>query len=200
MDPDLRRKIVDHLRKLSEKTRDADTRAAFLLSRGLVRDRSAVPELIEIAASRSKDATLRGYCCVALGLIGEASSDVRAALKLALAERRSVDLRRDAATGLGLLRDHEAVDILLEELRKARSFAVQGQLITAIGTIGDQAAIPPLVEILDDRSQPTQTRAMAAVGLGMIGDLRDVPALARLSKDYNYRASVPDLDELLFIL
>ena len=41
---------------------------------------------------------------------------------------------------------------------------------------------------------------MAAVGLGMIGDLRELPALARLSKNYNYRASVPDLDELLFIL
>jgi HEAT repeat protein len=165
-----------------------------------VRDRSAVPELTEIAASRSKNSMLRGYCCVALGLIGEATTDVKAALKLALAERRSVELRRDAATGLGLLRDREAVGILLDALRKARSFAVQGQLITAIGTIGDQQAIPPLVKLLDDRSQPAQTRAMAAVGLGMIGDLRPVPALARLSKDYNYRASVPDLDELLFIL
>ena len=41
---------------------------------------------------------------------------------------------------------------------------------------------------------------MAAVGLGMIGDLRQIPSLARLSKNYNYRASVKDLDELLFIL
>lgn len=200
MDRDLRRKIVDHLRKLSGKMRDADTRAAFLLSRGLVRDRSAVPELTEIVSSRSKNAVLRGFSCVALGLIGQATTGVRDALKLALKERRSVDLRRDAATGLGLLGDREAVGILLEELRKARSFAVQGQLITAIGTIGDQEAIAPLVEILDDRSQPAQTRAMAAVGLGMVGDLRPVPALARLSKDYNYRASVPELDELLFIL
>ena len=61
-------------------------------------------------------------------------------------------------------------------------------------------AIDPLVEILDNTSQPAQTRAMAAVGLGMIGDLRAIPALSRVSKNYNYRASVADLDELLFIL
>jgi HEAT repeat protein len=90
--------------------------------------------------------------------------------------------------------------LLLDMLKQAQSFAVQGQLITAIGTIGDHTAIPPLVQILDDRTQNTATRAMAAVGLGMIGDLRELPPLARLSQNYNYRASVPDLDELLFIL
>ena len=52
----------------------------------------------------------------------------------------------------------------------------------------------------DDLSQPSQTRAMAAVGLGMVADPRELPALSRLAKDYNYRASVPDLDELLYIL
>jgi hypothetical protein len=57
-----------------------------------------------------------------------------------------------------------------------------------------------LIRILDDRSQPHATRAMAAVGLGMIGDARELPALSRLSKNYNYRASVPDIDELLYIM
>ena len=57
-----------------------------------------------------------------------------------------------------------------------------------------------LIEILDNTSRPDATRAMAAVGLGMIGDLLEVPRLSRLSKDYNYRASVADLDELLYIL
>ncbi|MHC4223796.1 MAG: HEAT repeat domain-containing protein, partial [Planctomycetota bacterium] len=110
------------------------------------------------------------------------------------------ELRRDAATGLGLLRDAEVGKLLLRELKKAKSFAVQGQLITAIGTIGDHTAIDPLVNLLDDKAQPSATRAMAAVGLGMIADLREIPALSRVSKNYNYRASLPDMDELLFIL
>lgn len=200
MNPDLRKKIVEKLIKLSGKYKDADTKAAFMLSRGLVKDRTAIDELVRIAAKRSADPTLRGFSCVALGLIGDASDSVKDAMKLALRERKSTDLRRDAATGLGLLRDAEVVKLLLAELAKAKSFAVQGQLIQAIGTIGDHTAIEPLVDILDNKTQPSQTRAMAAVGLGMIGDLRTLPALARLSKNYNYRASVPDMDELLFIL
>ena len=34
----------------------------------------------------------------------------------------------------------------------------------------------------------------------MIADLKELRELGRLAKDYNYRASVKDLDELLFIL
>ncbi|MHC4974104.1 MAG: HEAT repeat domain-containing protein [Planctomycetota bacterium] len=200
MDADMRRRIVERLIQLSRKFKDADTKAAFMLARGLVKDETAIEELIGIVARRGGDGLLRGYACVALGLIGDARSDVKDVIKLALRERKSTDLRRNAATGLGLLRDAEAVRFLIRELEKTKSFAVQGQLITAIGTIGDHQAIPPLIRILDDRSQPHATRAMAAVGLGMIGDARELPALSRLSKNYNYRASVPDIDELLYIM
>jgi HEAT repeat protein len=164
-----------------------------------VKDSAATAELVKVASSKG-DPTLRGFCCVALGLMADASEPVKEALKIALNERTSADLRRDAATGLGLLRDADVVKLLLDMLQQAQSFAVQGQLITAIGTIGDHTAIAPLVQILDDRTMNTATRAMAAVGLGMIGDLREMPPLARLSQNYNYRASVKDLDELLFIL
>ena len=200
MNKDLENKIVNTIRKLSGKYKDSDTKAAFMLCRGLLKDKSAIEELVYIAARKGSAPVLRGFCCVALGLIGDAREDVKDALRLALAERKSTDLRRDAATGLGLLRDAEVGKLLLKELKKVKSFAVQGQLITVIGIIGDHTAIQPLVDLLDDKGQPSQTRAMAAVGLGMIGDLRELPALSRVSKNYNYRASVKDLDELLFIL
>ncbi len=200
MAPELRKKIVTKLAKLSDKYKDPDTKAAFLLARGLCKDKTMVEDATKIAAKRSANPVLRGFACVALGLVGNTSDNVKNAMKLALKERKSVDLRRDAATGLALLRDAEVVKLLLEELKRAKSFAVQGQLITAIGTIGDHTAIDPLVKILDDTNEPAQTRAMAAVGLGMIGDLQELPALSRLSKNYNYRASAPDIDELLFIL
>jgi len=201
MNPEIKKTILNCLRGLSEKVKDTDSKAAILLARGIVKDQTAIETLVNYAADRSGDPLLRGYSCVSLGLIGNASDDVKSAIKAALLEKKSVDLRRDAATGLGLLRDASAVDLLLEELKSAKTFAVQGQLITAVGTIGDHRAITPLVDLLKDtKGQPTQTRALAAVGLGMIGDLREIPALGRLSKNYNYRASVTDLDELLFIL
>jgi HEAT repeat protein len=199
MDPAMLTKIRTTLTKLSQKYKDTDTKAAMLLSRGLLKDKTAIEECVKIA-SRKGDPVLRGFCCVALGLIGESSENVKDALKDALNERKSTDLRRDAATALGLLRDADVVKLLIEELKRAKSFAVQGQLITAIGTIGDHTAIDPLIDILDNTSRPSASRAMAAVGLGMIGDLLPISRLSRLSKNYNYRASVEDLDELLFIL
>jgi HEAT repeat protein len=199
LDPDLANTIVKTLVECSEKNRDHDTRAAFMLCRGLVKDESAIEELVRIVAKRSVAPMLRGYCCVALGLIGDARAEVKEALYLALGERRDESLRRSAATGLALLHDAKVVDTLLRELERAHSFAVKGQLILAIGTIGDQSAVEKLVRMLEDKGQPSLTRAMAAVGLGMIGDTREIPALARLSKNYNYRASTTDLDELLFI-
>ncbi len=200
MSPELRDRIVARLAELSDRFKDTDTKAAFLLARGIVQDKTALDTLVACAGSKSGDPTLRGYACVALGLLGNASQEVKDALAVALVDgRKAAGLRRDAALGLGLLKDARILETLLDELKSARTFAVQGGLITAIGTIGDHRAIPPLVEILNDMKQPAQTRALAAVGLGMIGDLRELPALARLSQNYNYRASVKDLDELLSI-
>jgi HEAT repeat protein len=198
VDPALRRRIVEKLAQVSERLKDAETRAAFLLARGLGKDKSALEDLVEIV-TRPGDTTLRGFACVALGLLGDPRDEVKDALRTALAERTNVDLRRDAATGLGLLRDAGTVPHLLDELKGASSFAVQAQIVTAIGTIGDQRALAPLVSLLEDRTQAAQVRALAAVGLGLIGDPRPLPPLARVSRDYNYRASLPDLDELLLI-
>jgi len=199
MDPAMRSRIKEALIDLSDKYKDTDTKAAMMLARGLLKDQSAVEECVKLITRRG-DPILRGYCCVTLGLIGISSENVKDALKIALADRRSTDLRRDAATGLGLLKDADAVKLLIDELKSAKSFAVQAQLITAIGTIGDHTAIDPLIDILDNTSRPSAARAMAAVGLGMIGDLLPLSKLSRLSKNYNYRASVADLDELLYIL
>lgn len=199
MNPEQRKDITAKLAAISGKRKDTDTRAAFLLARGLVKDKSAIPELVQIVVSRG-DAMLRGFCCVSLGLMEDNRPEIKDALLIALRERRSEDLRRDAATGLGMLRDANFVKVLLEELDKAKSMTVQGQIITALGKLGDRRGVTPLVEILRTRSRPTVTRAMSAVGLGIIGDERDLPELGRVARDYNYRASAPDLDALLYIL
>ena len=200
LNPKLRERIVAKLADLSDRFKDVDTRAAFLLCRGLVKDQSAGDELVRIIAKRSTHKELRAYSCVALGLLGRNDRVALDALRLALRERGSAELRRSAATGLALLHDSGVVDLLLAELKKAKSFAVQGQLILAIGTVGHQGAITPLTQLAEDRSQPAQTRALATAGIGMIADLKELRELGRLAKDYNYRASVKDLDELLFIL
>jgi HEAT repeat protein len=199
-DAALRGEFVDLLRRLSERVKDRDTVAALFLARGMLRERTAIDPLLLVAGDPGRDPVLRGYACVSLGLLGDASPRVKETLRLALRDRKSSELRSDAATGLGLLRDADVVRTLLEELRSAKSLAVKAQVIQAIGTIGDHSAIEPLVGILEDPGENEGTRAMAAVGLGMIGDLEEIARLARLSKNYNYRASVRDIDDLLYIL
>ena len=86
---------------------------------------------------------------------------------------------------------------------KASQF-VLGSVALALGQIGDHQAIGPLLKILEPQkpngAYPDLTRALVAVALGQIADQSDIRVLSRLSKDINYRASVPALDEILTIL
>jgi len=79
-----------------------------------------------------------------------------------------------------------------------------GSVALAIGQIGDSRAIDAMVAILEPEktngTYPDLTRALVAVALGQLSDRRDYRVLYRLSKDINYRASVPALDEILTIL
>jgi hypothetical protein len=51
-----------------------------------------------------------------------------------------------------------------------------------------------------DGVYPDLTRALVAVALGQIADRNEIRVLSRISKDVNYRASVPSLEEILTIL
>ena len=92
MEPQMRNRIRETLAELSDKYKDTDTKAAMLLARGLLKDKAAVEECVKLI-TRKGDPTLRGFCCVTLGLIGEATENVKDALKIGLADRRSKDLR-----------------------------------------------------------------------------------------------------------
>ena len=94
---------------------------------------------------------------------------------------------------------------LVEILRSGEeSQYILGSVALALGQIGDERAIKPLLDISADteKKYPDITRALATVALGQIGDRRDVPTLARVARDINFRAigGVPSLTELLTIL
>ncbi|MCK6481194.1 MAG: HEAT repeat domain-containing protein, partial [Planctomycetes bacterium] len=77
---------------------------------------------------------------------------------------------------------------------------ILGSVATALGQIGDERALEPLISILRDEQYPELTRALAAVALGQIGDKNDVSVLSRVSRDVNYRAYYDAIGELLTIL
>ena len=93
-----------------------------------------------------------GYAAIALGHIGIGGERVLRPIRAALKERRSEKLRRATATALGMLTDHKAVPILLDELAKARSQSAKGQVVIALAKVGDERAIEPLTRLLARRA------------------------------------------------
>lgn len=142
---------------------------------------------------------VRGFACLALGLIGKADPKTTGLLHAALTDTNNPELRERAAAALGLLRDSRATAILLEHLDKAKSYAETARVVRALGRVGDHRAIGPLVRILADKSRSDVARALAAVGIGLIGDPTDPPRLHHFVRDYPIGLTAPALDELLAI-
>lgn len=198
---EFRSKSLDILRQgLVGKKLDKRGRAAFATSLGIIKDTSSVKELTAIVADSKEDHEFRGYAALALGLIGIARTDVLLPIREALKERRSEELRQQTATALGLLKDKEAVDLLLEELKRAKSQNVKGQVVLALAKIGDARAVEPMIALLKDKKEQDLTRALACAGLGVIGDLEWLPSLSRISLDMNYRASTDAINEVLSLI
>ncbi len=175
-------------------------RAAYAVSLGLAKDSTSITDLTEIVADDKQDDELRGYAAVALGHIGIGDERVLRPIRRALKKRRSEKLRRATATALGMLSDHKAVSILMDELGKARSQSAKGQVVVALANVGDERAIEPLIKLLRDGRQQDLTRALACAGLGIVGDVAWVPSLSLVGRDVNYRASGDLMNECLSIL
>ncbi len=179
---------------------DPRNRAAFAVGLGLAKDLPSSKTLLAAVADPQEDPELRGYAAVAVGLFGVGPKEAPAVIERAMKERKDEDLRLQCATALGLLGTSGAVDLLLSELKVAEGQVVLGQIVLALGRIGDARVLPRLVEMADDRSLPDPTRAMVIVALGVVGDLELVPTLARLATDANYRATSDAIAEVLTIL
>ena len=123
----------------------------------------------------------------------------------AVKERQDRDLRIETATAAGMLRDSRAAEHLIGVLAhlKSSQFCV-GSAALALGPLADRRAVDPMLAILEagktEGMYPDLTRALVAVALGQMADRRPLRVLFRLSRDINYRATVPALDEILTIL
>ena len=180
---------------------EAQTRGAYALASGLVRDPLAADHLLKTLNDRGADKRVRGWCALALGLIGDRTATD--AIRTTLKDDADRDLRVQAAMAAGLLQDSSVIGDVTGVLTDKESSNYElGSAALALGQIGDERAITALVEIAKDTTNryPDLTRALAVVALGQIGDRRDVPVLARVATDVNYRAHVPAITELLTIL
>jgi HEAT repeat protein len=173
--------------------RDPSSRGALAISCGIMGAREAAPLLLELLnEERGDDA--RGHFAVALGLMGarEALGPVN---KIVGESRYRPELLQHAAIALALLGDAGAVPKLTGLLAEARSLATQASLSTALGFVGDQRSVDPLVAMLGNRELTERARAFAAVALGIVADEDLLPWNTKIALDGDYRAAPATLTD-----
>ncbi|MBU0755130.1 MAG: HEAT repeat domain-containing protein, partial [Planctomycetes bacterium] len=85
-------------------------------------------------------------------------------------------------------------------LQDGQTLSVTSSAARALGVIGDISAISPLLKVMNDDSANKLARAFAVVALGILGEKTDLPWYSPIRENYNYRAKVPAIEEILTLL
>lgn len=190
--------VIDKIAEKFQKDNNPSYKGAMAVSLGLL-NASAQAKMLEEELNRSKDKALQGYLCIGMGLMNYSAASERIR-NIAATEIASFRLRLQAATALGLMGDSQAVGVLVNALQEGTTLSVTSSAAKALGLIGDTSAIAPLRKILEDQSANPLARAFSAVALGIIGEKTDLPWNSAVSENYNYRAKVDSISEVLDIL
>ncbi len=184
------------------KMREARVRSAYVVALGLLGKQAQASEqaMTEILMDRRADAELRGHAALSLAWMETGSEAARKAMRTAILDRRSVELRSQAALALSFLGGRAESTMLVVELRKAKSQWVLAQVAAALGQLGDVGAVPAILEVASDTNRQEEARALAIASLGLLGDPEPKPSMLRLTRDANYPARTNALDEALSIL
>ncbi|GAB4305967.1 MAG: HEAT repeat domain-containing protein [Methanobacteriaceae archaeon] len=196
------------------KDRDEDVRWKSAWALGRIGDKKAVEPLIQLLEDDEGD--VRKHAAAALGNIG----DERAVESLIKALKdKEWTVRKCAVTALGKIGDERALKPLLQALNDEDSdvkrrviqalekmkelaidplikafydkdWRVQAIVAEALGKIGDEKAVKPLIRALTDKDKIERNRYVrgkAAEALGRIGDERAIePLIDALNEKYIY--------------
>ena len=186
------KKLAEQMREI----KDPEQRAAYAIGLGLMRHLNSA-DAIKKCLDDVKDDTFRGYFATGLGLMGDKSA-IEKIQSLVKAATRRPEFLREAAISLGLLGDKSILKTLVEVLgEKGSVLAVQAAVATALGYVGDYRAIVPLRDMLQDKDKKmtSESRAFAAVALGIVCDKEEFPWNFKISTDLNYTATTETLND-----
>ncbi len=198
---DAREKALDKLRRVyADDGDDPVMRGAFAIALGIAGDARARVQLEATIVSRRSHPDLAAYACAGLGLMGNVPRSSIAALRSGLTGRSSEILQFEAARALGLMGEAKTVPALVARLNGAATEIALSRAVTLLGAVGDGSAIEPMCTLARRTTCSDLTRALACVGLGLLGDAERTPSLARLGADSNYLARNETLQEVLAAL
>ena len=178
------------------KAKSPNLRAACAIGLGLANYRKAAPMLRE--QLEKGNIGYVGHGMVALGLLDDAKSIP--AVQALLKRKREPGIRVEGATALTLLRRAGAIPDLVAMLEDSKSIYTRAGLAAALGRVGDDNAVQPLLDLYRDRRREPEERAVALAALGRIGDEEKIALLAQLAFDLNPYVNSDAIFEALTIL
>jgi HEAT repeat protein len=168
---------------------DVEERRDALMRLGAMRR----PEASRVALSALTD-PIPIVRATATGAVGSLSSEEAAGALLPLLSDLDEFVRQQTAYALGLTKSRRAVAPLLERLNVDKMDSIRAAAIVALGQIGDEAAVVPLVGVLSPmaaakgkkkRELNEFIQRAAARSLGQIRNRAAVPALIELLGNEN---------------
>ena len=142
------------------------------------RDLASLPSLVPCLSSRDSEARLSA--ATELGRIGEATPEVVAALVAAFDDADD-KVRVQSAISLGWMQAKDAVPALVAKARQNSDIPLKRRAIQALGQIGDDRAIPTVVEALDSTDRYSVENAI--LSLGWLKAKAAVPRLVEIALD-----------------
>jgi HEAT repeat protein len=142
---------------LNDKVEFVRQETAYAL--GKTRSRTAAAPLLELFAREKKDG-VRGAIVVSLGDIGDESAVVPLAQ---------------------MLRPELTATTSKKRSKKKENLLVLRAAARSLGQIGNRAALPVLLAVIQDEQSESDVRREAAIALGLIGDAAALPVLNGLS-------------------
>ena len=173
--------------------------AANVLGLGLLEDDSATDVLVA-RFEKERAPYLRGYLCLALGLINPPRPALAAEFERMAREESDVELIRWALIGLGLVGDRARIDALAVYAQKLSGTVRRASVLHGLGLVGDSATVAPLLSVFHDMQQPDYVRTYALQALGEVIDPRPISPAARLSEYVELNHDVGFLFELYRVL
>jgi HEAT repeat protein len=155
----------------------AKVRSLACWALGRMGDKDAIPSILR-ALEDDHEPSVRAGSAHALGELDDPVA-VEPLIR-ALTMDPSADVRRMAAWSLGRIGDDSALNPLIAVLNNPKDDpSLRAECAEALGELGLEAAVMPLLEALCDTS--AEVRFFAAFALGLIGDPAALPALQHMA-------------------
>lgn len=165
------RALADRLRKERGTSQIGAFAMAVALSHVGVEERQAdlSKSLLMEKFKQTQDPAARGQIALALGMLGtlEARQDLQDLLRNS---RFEPELLWSSAVALWLLEEPTLTDLLIRTLVDADAASTRAAAAAALGRVGNERAVAPLLELIQDGKASAAARTFGIVGLGILCD------------------------------